>query len=375
MLCFFLLQWQVRLSFCIGLFLVSSGSVCSPSSIKSIAEALILFKKMVKEDPGGALSNWEMNRDVCSWSGVTYSLSRLTQLDLSGKFLVGYVSFYSLGSLDMLSVLKLASNSFTINLTSLLQLPYGLTHLDLSVVGLIRPNPPNFFSRCKILEDVNLSNNNLTGPLPENFFARTKNHRSLDISYNSSTEPISGLRIERSCALLQLNLSRSRISDGIPIAFSNCANLRSLKLRSNFFSSLIPRSFGQLRSLQRLDLSHNNLTRLIPSELSNACNSLLELTLSYNSLSSPILDSLSACTWLQHLNLSNNNIFGPFPSLILQNLWSLEKFLLSNSMILSPFLTSLSNCKNLRVADFSSNKFSSVIPPNLCPGATSLEVM
>lgn len=357
----------------IGLFVISSACVCSSSSIKTDVDALVLFKKMIKRDPNGVLSNWDMNSDLCSWNGVTCSQGRLTQLDLSGNFLVGHVSFYPLGSLDMLSVLKLASNSFTVNSTSLLELPYGLKQLDLSLSGLVGLVPESLFSKCPNLEDVNLSFNNLTGPLPDNFFAGSNKLQSLDVSYNNLTGPISGLKIESSCSLLQLDLSGNRISDSIPVALSNCTNLQSLTLVSNLFSGPIPRLFGQLTSLQRLDLSHNNITGWIPPELGNACSSLQELTLSNNNLSGPIPDSFSTCSWLQNLDLSNNNISGPFPSPILQNLRSLENLLLSNNMISGPFPASLSNCKNLRIIDFSSNKFSGVIPPDLCPGAASLE--
>ncbi|OWM90711.1 serine/threonine-protein kinase BRI1-like 2 [Punica granatum] len=357
----------------IGLFLVSSASVCSSTSIKTDAEALLLFKKMVQKDPNGVLSNWDINRDLCSWNGVTCSLGRLTQLDLSGNYLVGHVSFYPLGSLDMLSVLKLASNSFIINSTSLLQLPYGLKQLDLSLSGLVGLLPENFFTKCPNLEDVNLSFNNLTGPLPENFFAGSDKLQSLDISYNNLTGPISGLRIQSSCSLLQLDLSANRIGGSMPVAISNCTNLQSLNLATNLFSGPIPRSFGQLTSLQRLDLSHNNITGWVPPELGNACSSLRELTLSYNNLSGPIPVTFSSCTWLQDLDLSNNNISGPLPGQLLQNLQSLENLILSNNMISGPFPASLSHCKNLRVIDFSSNKFSGVIPPDLCPGAAALE--
>ncbi|KAK4750313.1 hypothetical protein SAY87_027762 [Trapa incisa] len=355
---------------------VSSASVSSSSSsINADAEALILFKKMIQRDPNGALSNWDLKADLCSWNGVTCSQGRLTQLDLSGNFLVGHLSFYPLRSLHMMSSLKLGSNSFTLNSTSLLQLPYGLRQLDLSLSGLVGPVPDSLFSKCPSLEDVNLSFNNLTGPIPTDFFAGSGKLRSLDLSYNNLTGPISALRIDGggSCSLLQLDLSGNRIGDGIPAALSNCTNLQSLSLEWNLFSGQIPPSLGELTSLQRLDLSHNNLSGWIPPDLGGACSSLQELTLSHNNLSGPIPETFSACTWLQSLDLSNNNISGPFPDVILGNLRSLESLLLSNNMIAGEFPASASSCKSLRVIDLSSNKFSGEIPPELCPGAASLE--
>ncbi|XP_030447909.1 serine/threonine-protein kinase BRI1-like 2 [Syzygium oleosum] len=357
----------------IGLVSVSTAEQ-STSSMKTDAEALILFKKMIQKDPNGVLSGWRLNQNLCTWYGVTCYSGRVTQLDLSGQSLEGTMSFDPLRSLDMLTALNLSSNSFAINSTSLLQLPYGLKHLDLSFAGLLGLVPENFFSKCPNLIDVNLAFNNLTSSLPENFFTNADKLQVLDLSYNNLTGSISGLKIENSCgSLLQLDLSSNQFNESIPSSFSNCTSLQTMNLENNMFTGEIPRSFGRLASLQKLDLSHNHLTGWIPYELGNACNSLLELTLSFNNISGPIPSSFSSCSWLQSIDLSNNNISGPFPDSILRNLGSLESLLLSNNIIAGPFPASLSYCKKLRVIDFSSNKFSGIIPPDLCPGAASLE--
>lgn len=355
-----------------------SATVQAASSIKTDGEALIAFKNMIQKDPNGALSSWQLTKDPCTWYGVTCSSSppgRPTQLDLSGSNLVGSVSLDPFQSLDTLSVLKLSSNSLIINSTSLLQLPYGLSQLDLSFAGVLGPVPEGLFSVCPNLVDVNLSFNNLTGSLPENFLFNADKLQNLGLSYNGLSGSASGLRIERhSCSsLLQLDLSGNHLTSSIPFSLSNCTNLRTLNLGFNLFTGEIPKSFGELRNLQTMDLSHNNLTGWIPLELGSACKSLLELTLSNNNISGPIPASFSSCTWLQTLDLSNNIISGPFPELILQNLTSLESLLLSKNVITGPFPVTISYCKKLRVIDLSSNKFSGIIPPDLCPAAASLE--
>lgn len=366
------------LLFIISILLSASVAVQSASSSKTDAEALIAFKNMIQKDPNGALSSWQLNKDPCTWYGVTCSSSppgRPTQLDLSGSNLVGSVSLEPFRSMDTLSVLKLSSNSFIVNSTSLLQLPYGLSQLDLSLAAVIGSVPEGLFSVCPNLVDVNLAFNNMTGSLPENFFFGADKLRNLDLSYNNLSGSASNLRIERhSCSsLLQLDLSGNRLTSSIPSSLSNCTNLQILNLGSNLFTGEIPKSFGQLGNLQRMDLSHNNLTGWIPFELGSACKSLLELTLSYNNISGPIPASFSSCTWLQTLDLSNNIISGPFPESILQNLTALESLLLSKNVISGPFPVTISYCKNLRVIDLSSNKFSGNIPPDLCPAAASLE--
>lgn len=366
------------LLFIISILLSASVAVQAASSSKTDAEALIAFKNMIQKDPNGALSSWQLNKDPCTWYGVTCSSSppgRPTQLDLSGSNLVGSVSLEPFRSMDTLSVLKLSSNSFIVNSTSLLQLPYGLSQLDLSLAAIIGSVPEGLFSVCPNLVDVNLAFNNMTGSLPENFFFGADKLRNLDLSYNNLSGSASNLRIERhSCSsLLQLDLSGNRLTSSIPSSLSNCTNLQILNLGSNLFTGEIPKSFGQLGNLQRMDLSHNNLTGWIPFELGSACKSLLELTLSYNNISGPIPASFSSCTWLQTLDLSNNIISGPFPESILQNLTALESLLLSKNVISGPFPVTISYCKNLRVIDLSSNKFSGNIPPDLCPAAASLE--
>ncbi|KDP38186.1 hypothetical protein JCGZ_04829 [Jatropha curcas] len=344
------------------------------ASIKTDAAGLLMFKKMIEKDPNGALSGWQLNnRSPCAWYGVSCSLGRVTQLDLTKKNLAGIISFDPLASLDMLSSLKLSFNSFIVNSTSLLNLPSALQNLELSSAVLVGGIPEKLFSKNPNLVFVNLSHNNLTGSLPDDLFTNSDKLQALDLSYNNFTGSIP-FKIENSCnSLLQLDLSGNHLINSIPASLSNCTSLKNLNLSFNMLTGEIPRSFGELTNLQILDLSHNHLTGWIPNELGNACSSLVELKLSFNNISGSIPGSLSSCSWLQLLDLSNNNISGLFPDSILQNLSSLERLLLSYNLISGSFPASISYCKNLRIVDLSSNKFSGVIPPDICPGAASLE--
>ncbi|KAA8529897.1 hypothetical protein F0562_034499 [Nyssa sinensis] len=343
------------------------------SSIKTDTEALLMFKKMIEKDQNGVLSGWQLNRNPCSWYGVTCTLGRAAQLNLSQSNLVGTISLSALAPLDMLTVLDLSMNSFTLNSTSLLQLPYGLKQLVLSSTGLAGLLPENLFTKCPNLENVILAHNNLTSFLPENLLLNSDKLKVLDLSSNNFTGSISSMKIETCNSLLHLDLSGNHITDSIPPSLSNCTNLKNLNLSYNLLTGEIPQSFGQLNNLQRLDLSHNHLNSWIPSELGNACKSLLELKFSYNNITGPIPISFASCSWLQVLDLANNNLTGPFPDSILQNLGSLERLILSNNKISGSFPASVSSCKKLRVVDFSSNQLSGLIPPDICPGAASLE--
>ncbi|CAK9140244.1 unnamed protein product [Ilex paraguariensis] len=344
------------------------------SSIRTDTEALLRFKKMIQMDPKGVLSEWKLNGDTCSWHGVTCNLGRVTELDLGLSYnLVGTVSFSPFASLDMLTVLNLSANSFTVNSTSLLQLPSGLQQLELSFAGITGLVPENFFTKCPNLVYVDISFNNLTGSLPENLLLYSEKLQYLDISYNNLTGSISGMKIETCKSLQHLDLSGNHILDSIPASFSNCTSLKELNLAINLLTGDIPRSFGELNNLQRLDLSQNHLTGWIPSELGNVCGSLLELRLSKNNITGTIPISFQSCSWLLVLDLANNNLTGPFPDSILQNFGSLDSLLLSNNRISGAFPASISFCKKLKIVDFSSNMLSGIIPPDLCPGAASLE--
>ncbi|CDP05464.1 unnamed protein product [Coffea canephora] len=343
------------------------------SSIKTDAEALLLFKKMIQKDPSGALSGWQLSKDPCKWNGVTCNLERVTQLDLAQSGLVGQITLAPFASLDMLISLNLSANSLAINSTSLVQLPYGLKQLELSFSKLVGQVPENFFSKHPNLEYVNFAFNNITGSLPENSLLYIDKLQYLDLSYNNLTGSIANIKIETCNSLWHLDLSGNQIQDSLPVSLSNCTALQELSLASNFFSGEIPRSFGELKSLQRLDISQNHLSGWIPPELGNSCASLFELKLSNNNITGSIPTTFGSCSSLQSFDLSNNNLTGPFPDSILQNLGSLETLLLSSNKISGPFPASISNCKKLRVVDFSSNMLSGIIPPDICPGAGALE--
>ncbi|RWR95929.1 serine/threonine-protein kinase BRI1-like protein 2 [Cinnamomum micranthum f. kanehirae] len=372
-------QLFIPISFLLLLFSAlpsSSHYLTSFSSSKTDAEALLLFKKSITQDPDGYLSNWQLNKSPCSWHGVNCTMGRVTKLDLSRCNLAGTLTFHPLSSLDMLTVLNLSVNRFSVNATeSLLQLPAGLQTLDLSATGLVGTFPDGFIPKYTDIVYIHLSHNNLTGWLPDYLLANAgEKLQILDLSFNNFTGSIAGLKIGDNCKnLLDFDLSTNHLIDAIPYSLSNCTSLRSLNLSFNALTGEIPQTLGGLKSLQMLDLSHNHLSGEIPAELGTSCESLVQIKISDNNISGSIPDSLSSCSSLQVLDLANNNISGLFPDSILENLGSLDKLLLSNNFISGSIPVSLSACKSLRVADFSSNKLTGVIPPDICPGATALE--
>lgn len=343
------------------------------SSIKTDVVALLAFKKMIQKDPNEVLSSWQLNRNPCSWYGVKCTSNRVTELDLCRSNLVATLSFAPLASLNMLTLLNLSANSFTVNSSSLVQLPYGLKHLELSSIGMAGLIPENFLSKYPNLLSINLHNNTLTGLLPETLLLNLDTLQHLDLSMNNISGSVSSLKIETCNSLLHLDLSINRLGYSVPLSLSNCTNLKSLNFSYNLLTGSITQSLGNLDSLQRLDLSHNHLTGWIPSELGNACSSFLELRLSNNNFTGTVPTSISSCSWLQVLDLSSNNLTGPFPDSVLKDLASLESLILSSNWITGAFPVSISSCQKLRIVDFSSNMLSGNLPRDICPGAASLE--
>lgn len=219
-------------------------------STKTDTEALLLFKKAVDKDPKGVLSKWRPNRNPCNWYGVTCNLGRVTQLDLSNCNLIGTISFSAFDALDMLTSLNLSSNSFTLNSTSLLQLPYGLKQLELSSSGLVGLIPENLFTKYPNLVYVDLSFNNLTGFLPQNLLLYSDKLEILDLSFNNFTGSIANMNIQTCNSLSQLDMSGNNIFDSLPYSLSNCTNLKSVDFSYNLLTGNIPQSFGDLKNLQ-----------------------------------------------------------------------------------------------------------------------------
>ncbi|KAJ4796177.1 Leucine-rich receptor-like protein kinase family protein [Rhynchospora pubera] len=350
----------------------------SLSTSNSDLNALLFFKKSIKHDPTGALSNWHAGvPNPCYWYGVsctnTTNEVRVSHLNLNNCTLSGNLSLSSLYSLDMLQVLNLSSNSFYINSTHLFQLPSAIAQLDLSASGLTGPLPENFLSYYQNLNLVNFSHNNLTGYFPFKFISNSTVLQILDLSFNNFSGEIYGLEVQNPCkSLLLLDLSGNYFTGSLPTSISGCSSLKNLNFSGNAFSGEIPEMFANLTSLERLDLSSNHLRGSIAYGLGNACASLKALKLSNNNISGSLPDSFSTCSSLQVLDLANNNISGPLPESVIGNFVSLEKLLLSNNFVSGSIPNSMSSCTNLKIADFSSNKLSGVIP-NICTSSSLLE--
>lgn len=169
---------------------------------------------------------------------------------------------------------------------------------------------PQWLSRSKKLQLLDLSWNLLNGAIPE-WFGFFTSLFYLDLSNNSFTgeipKSLTGL-----VGFISRNISLGEPSPDFPFFLKKNVSARGLQ-------------YNQVWSFPpTLELSHNNLTGKIWPEFGNL-KKLHVLDLQFNSLSGQIPSDLSGMTSLEALDLSHNNLIGTIPPL-LQNLSFLSKF-------------------------------------------------
>jgi Leucine-rich repeat (LRR) protein len=304
---------------------------------------LMAFKQSsVQSDPKGFLSDWSHDGDPCSWRAFSCSPDgKVTALNLSNAGLIGSLHLPLLTALPTLQHLYLQGNSFSAG--------------NLTTGG---------SSSCTSLHTMDLSSNNLSG----SFLLLSCNRLAyLNLSRNS----ISGAILRFGPSLLQLDLSRNRISDSsvLNYSLSNCQNLNSF----NFSDNKLIGTLGSLtllpcKYLSVLDLSYNLLSGEIPSRfVSDSPASLLYLDLSHNNFSGSFsaLD-FGRCPNLTSLVLSNNALSGDNFPLSLKDCQLLETLNLSHNLLRSKIPGALlGNFKRLKQLSLAHNQFSGEIPPEL----------
>jgi hypothetical protein len=154
-----------------------------------------------------------------------------------------------------------------------------------------------------------LAFNNFNGNLP-NFISKLKSPELLDLIANKLSRPIPG-------SLCTYNISKSKVlylqddyfPGTMPHSLSNCTNLVSHGLILHLLCGSIFKSVGSLFNLSDLIMWQNNLYGEIPDEYSSH-KSLRKLYLDYNSPTVTIHDMLVNCTSLVWISLACNQLTG-----------------------------------------------------------------
>ncbi|PHT66516.1 hypothetical protein T459_30941 [Capsicum annuum] len=240
-------------------------------------------------------SLWNVNRDCCSWDGVTCDemTDHVIELDLSCSQLVGKIdSNSSLFQLSHLQRLDLTHNNFS---NSHISPEFGrfsnLTHLDLSVSSFSGQIPSQL---SYLLQSLRLNPSSETN-------LRLAAH-DFELLLQNLTQ------------LTELDLTGINISSTIPLNFSShLTSLRFLYLSNCNFRGPIPESLSNLTCLEYLFLDVNTLNGTIPSGIFSL-PSVIDLVLSNNHFSGQLEDFKSNS--LRWIDLRNNQLQGHLPNSI-----------------------------------------------------------
>ena len=163
----------------------------------------------------GTALNWDTNRFIYFWEGVSLIYASVSALELYNASLAGSIPA-ELGNVDWLETLLLHGNSLT---------------------GSI----PAELGNLSWLQTLSLHSNSLTGSIPAEL-GNLSNLTSLDLSNNSLT-------------------------GSIPAELGDLSRLTVLSLHNNELTGSIPAELGELSHLNFLNVSNNRLTGCIPVSL------------------------------------------------------------------------------------------------------------
>ncbi|GKV47919.1 hypothetical protein SLEP1_g54769 [Rubroshorea leprosula] len=201
-------------------------------------------------------------------SSIGY-LHRLESLGLQNNNFSGEIPL-SLGNCSALQFLNLNNNSFFGKIPTWIG-----ERLSSLIFLLLRSNHfsgdiPLKLCWLKKMTLLDLSNNNLSGNIPSCIQNLTtlaqKESSAIDYSFADSYDDRKiPVQVSVLSELVQLNLSRNRLTGCIPSNIGQMSQLESLDLSWNQLSGQLPWSLSQLYFLGVLNLSYNNFSGRIPS--------------------------------------------------------------------------------------------------------------
>uniref|UniRef100_A0A2N9FIW3 Leucine-rich repeat-containing N-terminal plant-type domain-containing protein n=1 Tax=Fagus sylvatica TaxID=28930 RepID=A0A2N9FIW3_FAGSY len=308
------------------------------------------------------------------------NLSNMMALHLEDNELAGPIPS-TVGGMRNLRGLFLQHNNLTGRIPPMICKVNSLQVLHLSNNDLIGQIPQclgNFSSSLLIL---NMRSNSFQGILPETFI-KGSSLRTLDVSLNQIEGKIPRSLVK--CRLLEvLNLGNNNMNDIFPFWLESLPELKILILRANGFQGPIWDShtnFG-FSKLHVIDLSHNNFSGRLPSEYFKTWNAMLMVHGKINSKPEYMhtgyyedsitvmnkgleMELVKILTIFIAIDLSNNRFCGEIPN-TMGNLKELIVLNLSRNSFTGPIPSSFGNLTELQSLDLSQNKFLGEIPQQL----------
>jgi hypothetical protein len=199
---------------------------------------------------------WDLTQPVSTWQGVTLSGSKLRELDLSSRNMIGTLpNVFDAELFSELRYLSFFNNNLEGQIPSTIGAITTLTYLDLDKNN-FEGSVPTSFGGLVNLQALWLSRNNLT-ILPNEI----GNLRSLktfylnDNKFNQLPETIGNLT-----ELLVLNVSNNELT-GLPNSITNLRKLIQFYANRNYIAT-IPTGIQNLVDLTVFEINANNLTAL-----------------------------------------------------------------------------------------------------------------
>ncbi|KAL3375752.1 hypothetical protein AABB24_006954 [Solanum stoloniferum] len=193
----------------IGILLYCANYAIADTDPNDASALRVLYSSL---NSPGQLTKWNANGgDPCgeSWTGITCSGNRVTEIKISGLGLSGSLG-YQLASLTSVTNFDISNN----NLGN--QLPYQL--------------PPN-------VQRLNLAANGFNGALPYS--------------------------VSQMTSLRYLNVSHNQIQGQVTVAFDSLSSLNTLDFSFNAMTGDLPQSFKALTSMNKMYLQNNQFTGTI----------------------------------------------------------------------------------------------------------------
>jgi Leucine-rich repeat (LRR) protein len=341
-------------------------------------------------------TNWLIQKDICSWSGVSCEVRSVvsgeppkrvvTSVDLSSRQLKGFIP-NEIAALSELEHLALHDNpglnqelpEWIGNLSKLKTLQIydtGLSGTVPSTIGNLRSleemylhrnflqgDIPQEITKLTNLQEMLLYKNRLTGPIPVDI-GRLTNLKRVWLSDNVLTGGLPA-SMGNMASLRALYADHNRLNGPLPGFLANAKDLTDIRLTNNAFVGEIPEEWISLSNLYILYLDHNNLNGNIPEWIGGFPN-LQFLQLEYNGFTGLIPNGLSRSANLHVLDLSSNQLSGGIPP-GLGSLSKLEALMLHGNNLEGYVPTSLSSLKHLKKLNVSQNtKITGSVPMQIC---------
>ncbi|XP_027353067.1 receptor-like protein 32 [Abrus precatorius] len=290
------------------------------------------------------------------WCKALLPLLSLEELSMSNCNLSGPLD-HSLITLKNLSVIRLDQNNLSSQVPETFAQFPNLTTLYLSSCGLTGVFPEKIFE-VATLSDIDISfNYDLDGSFPK--FPLHGSLRSLVVrsTYFSGAIPASISNLKQ---LSILDLSNCLFNGTLPGSMSRLSELTYVDLSSNYFTGPIP-SLNMSKNLFHLALSHNDLTGSIASLGLEGLRKLVQIDLQYNLLNGSIPSYLFTLPLLRSIRLSTNNFGGHLDEYSNISSSMLGILDLSSNNLEGTIPKSIFHLRSLIVLQLSSNKLNGTV--------------